>query len=57
VYILRNPETDKAIEEKFGKPDSSRSFIDEGLLCTPMGKWKLWRLDSMVKENLFDSIN
>lgn len=48
--MMRVPETDKYIEERFGKPDFSKSVIDvdHGEVLTPIGKWKLWRVDPIL---------
>lgn len=47
----RDELTDRAIEKQFGKPDFSRSFIFQGAIWTPIGRWKLYRTDEIGKEN------
>lgn len=42
---MRNIETDKAIELRFGKPDWECSFIKDGMMWTPIGNYKLYRID------------
>lgn len=40
------PQVDKYMEERFGKPDFSRSYVLQGIRYTPMGtKYRLWRVD------------
>ena len=40
----RNKEVDTYIEQRFGKPDFSRSFVKDDVILTPMGaEYKLWR--------------
>jgi len=46
---MRNPEVDRYIYERFGKPDYPKSFIGEdGQVWTPIGKVRLWRLDPLL---------
>ena len=49
---MRDADVDEAIEEQFGKPDFTKSFIKEGVIWTPIGKWKLWRVDELIFRKL-----
>lgn len=46
--IYRIESVDKYIEGRFGKPDYSKSFIKDGMVWTPIGKWRLWRIDTVA---------
>ena len=49
---MRNPETDKYVEQRFGKPDFLNSFYDSnGFIRTPLGEGKLriWRIDTPME--------
>lgn len=45
---MRNKRVDAYMEQRFGKPDFSKSFVDKyGYLATPLGddKLKIWRIE------------
>lgn len=44
---MRDVVVDKYIEDLFGKPNFSQSFIKNGQVWTPIGNVKLWRIDSL----------
>lgn len=48
---MRNVQADKYMEERFGKPDFSKSFLKEGMVWTPMGNYRLWRVDPIFLES------
>jgi hypothetical protein len=42
---------DRYMEQRFGKPDYSRTFFNfnNGFYYTPLGNHRLWRLDKQIK--------
>lgn len=46
---MRNPQVDAYMEQRFGEPDFTKSFIKEGMIWTPMGdNNNLWRIDKVL---------
>jgi len=48
---MRSLTCDEAMEDRFGKPDFTRSFLKNGIIYTPMGnRDDFWRIDSNIVE-------